>query len=297
MKKLSAAAFARARLFICVHARPLERARLAHELEGGPGRSVLDALAAYRNPDGGFGHGLEPDFRLPDSSALATQTALDVLRELDVPAGDELVRGALAWLAERFDPELPGWRAVPPNVESAPHAPHWAWALHRPGGAWDPVLIPGARILSHWAHWRELAPPEPMRVLARAVREHVMKLTPPVGPDSLVYAASVEDDALRARLRELARASVSREPAEWTGYVAKPLKLAPLPDSPLAECLAAETALNLDWEIERQSGDGSWLPNWDWQGHFPAAWEVARREWQGEITLKTLRSLRAFDRI
>ncbi|HXZ86660.1 MAG TPA: hypothetical protein VEI82_14345 [Myxococcota bacterium] len=297
MKKLSAASFARARAFVARHARPLERAQLAREFDGAPARVVLDALAAFRNPDDGFGRALEPDLRLPDSSALATQTALDLLRELDAPDDEPLLRGALRWLEQRFDPEIPGWRAVPANVDSAPHAPHWAWALHRPGGSWDHVLIPGARILAHWSRWRRLAPREPMRALAHAVSAHVTKLTPPVGADTLVYAASVEDSALRARLRELARASVSRDPAEWSRYVAKPLKLAPLPDSPLVECLAAELPANLDWEIEHQCPDGSWLPSWDWQGQFPADWEVARREWQGEITLRTLRSLRAFGRI
>jgi hypothetical protein len=297
MKKLSAASFRRARDFIRTQARPLERALFAHELEGAPREPVVEALAAYRNPDGGFGGALEPDLRMPASTVLATSTALDVLRELGADDAEPLVRGALAWTVARFDPEIPGWRYVPADVDTVPHAPWWSWELHRPGGPWDHLVNPGARLLSHLSHWPRLAPRPLVDSLSRAFEKHVTALTVDVGGDSLHYAAQVENDATRAKLRELAVATVIRDPAAWSSYCAKPLKLAPLPDSPLAECLTSETALNLDWEIDQQAPDGSWLPSWSWQGHFPEAWEVARREWQGELTLRTLRSLRAWGRI
>ena len=83
----------------------------------------------------------------------------------------------------------------------------------------------------------------------------------------------------------------------WTEYVNKPLKLAPLPSSAFAEVLAEDLRVNLDFEIDRQSSDGSWEPNWSWRGAYPAEWQIARHEWCGELTLKTLRSLRAYGRI
>jgi len=297
MKKLAAAAYSRARTFLQAQARPLERARFAQHFEGASARPVLDALAAFRNADGGFGRALEPDLRQPESSPLATETALELLRESGAPASEPLVRGAVLWLVERFEPELPGWRAVSQAAESHPHAPHWAWELHRPGGPWDPVIIPSARVLSHLLHWDGLAPRELVTALELGVRAHVGALRAPVPADSLVYAASVALPELRAHVRALAPESVTREPAAWSGYCAKPLKLAPAPDAPLAEVLAAETAANLDWEIGRQEADGGWSPNWTWQGRFPADWERARREWRGELTLALLRSLRAYGRI
>jgi hypothetical protein len=296
MIKLSAASYRRARDFILARARRLERALFAREFEGAPAPPALAALAEYRNADGGFGGALEPDLRMAASSALATATALDVLRELGADDAEPLVRGALAWVAERFDPGIPGWRYVPADVDAFPRAPHWNWELHKPGGPWDHLLNPGARFLSHWAHWHRLAPRGPFESLSRAFADHVTALTT-AGPDSLFYAAQVEDAAVRARLRELARANVSRDPSTWSSYCAKPLKLAPTPESPLAECLVAETASNLDWEIGQQAADGSWQPNWTWEGAYPADWEVARREWQGELTLGMLRSLRAYGRV
>jgi len=297
MKTLSRPSYQRACDWLRAHARPLERARFAREFEGAPSAPALEALAAFRNADGGFGRALEPDLRMDASSALATATALDVLRELGCDDTEPLVRDALAWVVARFDPEVPGWRYVPSDVDSFAGAPWWAWALHGPGGPWDHLVNPGGRFLSHLSHWRGLAPRPLVESLGRAFEKHVTALTAEVGGDSLHYAAEVDDPATRARLRELAVACVIRDPAAWASYCAKPLKLAPLPDSPLAACLVSETALNLDWEIDRQQADGSWLPNWDWQGAHPEAWPRARREWQGEITLRTLRSLRAYGRI
>ena len=67
---LSTDAQASARAFIVAHARPLERAWYAYQFESGPAEAVLDTLAAFQNADGGFGHGLEPDVQLPNSSAI-----------------------------------------------------------------------------------------------------------------------------------------------------------------------------------------------------------------------------------
>lgn len=297
MKKLAAPAYRRARDFMLQHARPLERALFAHESEAGPRSAVLDALAAYQNPDGGFGHALEPDVRLPDSSAIATLTALDVLREVGADETVPALRRALDWVVATFDSALPGWRGVPEAVDLYPHAPWWGHEHHRPGGSFDPFLVPGARLLSHLQHWRALAPAKLVTDYGDAFRAHIETFSGEIGGDGLFYASTVDDARVRTALRPLALANVSRDPAQWTSYVPKPLKLAPTPDAPLAETLGELVARNLDWEIEQQSSDGAWDPNWTWFGTFPEVWEVARREWRGELTRKTLHSLRAYGRI
>jgi len=297
MKKLAAPAYRLARDFIHGHARPLERALFAFEFEGGARGAVLDALAAFQNPDGGFGHALEPDVRLPASSSIATLTGLDVLREIGADATVPALRSALEWVVAAFDPALPGWRAVPAAVDLHPHAPWWSHEHHRPGGVSDPFLVPGARLLSHLQHWRALVPAKLVTDCGVAFRRHVGTLAGELGGDGLYCASTVDDAVVQAVVRKLALANVSRDPATWTTYVAKPLKLAPTPESSLAETLRELVDRNLDWEIEQQSSDGGWEPNWSWFGTYPEAWEVARREWRGELTRKTLQSLRAYGRI
>jgi len=67
--------FAAGRTFILRQGRLLERRLLAACFEGGPAAGVVDALRGYRNDDGGFGHGLEPDKRCPASLPIDVEVA------------------------------------------------------------------------------------------------------------------------------------------------------------------------------------------------------------------------------
>ena len=112
---------AAAERFVLANARLLDRHRVAFHLRGGPLEPVLDALVAYRNPDDGFGHALEPDIRAPESEPSATLHALAVLAEvgaLDHP----LVRKAAAWVASIAEPDGGVPFSLPPAARS-PHAP------------------------------------------------------------------------------------------------------------------------------------------------------------------------------
>jgi hypothetical protein len=90
---------------------------------------------------------------------------------------------------------------------------------------------------------------------------------------------------------------VSRDPGEWGSYCISPLKIAPTPQSPVADLIWADLQAHLDYQITHQSPEGSWDPVWDWGEAYAEAWEQARIEWQGYLTLETLTSLRAYDRI
>jgi hypothetical protein len=61
--------------------------------------------------------------------------------------------------------------------------------------------------------------------------------------------------------------------------------------------LEGSVARNLDFEIEHQSPDGSWRPNWTWYGTYAETWPIAEQEWSGVLTLQTLQTLRAFVRL
>ncbi|MDQ7909297.1 hypothetical protein RB614_32730 [Phytohabitans sp. ZYX-F-186] len=71
----------RAAAFLNGNARLIDRRRfdLVTGRDGGAG--ALAALAAYRNPDGGFGWGLEPDLRSPESQPAGALHAFEVLAE------------------------------------------------------------------------------------------------------------------------------------------------------------------------------------------------------------------------
>ena len=88
------------------------------------------------------------------------------------------------------------------------------------------------------------------------------------------------------------------DPKQWGGYGLMPLWLAPTPDHPAAKALGDDLLnANLDYEIDRQHDHGQWDPTWDWGPDNRAAWELAKPDWQGVLTLQTLLTLRAYDRI
>lgn len=142
---------------------------------------------------------------------------------------------------------------------------------------------------------------------AEATERALAELEAMAGPldlhDFLCYARLAEAlpegrraPVLSRLLADLPR-TVERDPARWRTYGARPLTLAPTPDSPFAPALADAIEINLDFEIERQAADGSWRPNWSWADAYPDAWRKAEREWAGALTVATLRSLKAYGRL
>jgi hypothetical protein len=83
--------------FMATNARVLDRRRL--ELRDGKTdpAAVLDALDGYRNPDGGYGWGLEPDLRSPESQPGAAHHAFEVCEEI-APATTSQAVALCDWL-------------------------------------------------------------------------------------------------------------------------------------------------------------------------------------------------------
>jgi len=115
---------AAAEQFIWSTARLIDRLRYAMLFGDGSAEPVVEALRGYRNPDGGFGHGLEPDLRCPGSQPAPTLYALEILNEAGA-ADDELARGARGWIASISAPDG-GVPSVLPGFEDYPHAPWFA---------------------------------------------------------------------------------------------------------------------------------------------------------------------------
>ena len=142
--------FNAAAAFVAASARLLDRRRFQRLFEDGPAAPVRDAVAAYRNDDGGFGHALEPDCRAPGSQPAAAAMALRIMDEAD--AWDEaLVRGACDWLAS-VAPAEGGAAFVEATLAGWPHAPWWVPEEGHPASLIATGMISGtlhARGVSH----------------------------------------------------------------------------------------------------------------------------------------------------
>jgi hypothetical protein len=277
--------------FIAGHARVLDRRRFERFFEGGDARPVRDAIAAFRNADGGFGHALEPDGRTPASQPAAVMMALETLDEADA-WDEELVAGACEWL-EANAPAEGGVSFVEPTVEGWPHAPWWQAEEGRPASLLTTGKIAGtlhARRVRHpwldratdllWRRIDELDDPGPYGFRGvLAFLQHV--------PDR----GRAEEALERAGPLLFERNMVALDPAA-EGEVHTPLDFAPNPRS-LARRLFDDATIeaHLDHLAAAQAEDGGWTFNW-------LAWSpVAASEWRGSLTVDALRTLRSNGRL
>ena len=296
----------KARSFIETQARPLERALYSHHFVAADLEPVLAALAEFQNPDGGFGHGLEPDFRLPASSVIATTVGLQVLREVHASANHPLVQGAIRYLLDTYDAENHVWPIIPPTADSAPHAPWWGYSENL-ADQWGGFLAnPRAEIVGYLHEHASLVPPDLLDQLTLAQIDHLDEAQDQMVMFDLVCylrlsetAALPEDvrELILPRIKKAADRLVARDPQQWRQYGLKPIDIIRSPDSPFIQGLEREIDLNLDFEIERQTEDGSWPPAWSWDDLHPEIWPIAECEWKGVLTLHTLKVLRDFNRL
>ena len=286
---MSVEAFAAGRTFILREARLLERRLFATVFEGAPSSGVVDALRAFRNPDGGFGHGLEPDKRCPDSLPIDVEAALDAL--LIAGTTDEpVVLAACDWLAAVAAPD----GAVPlsfPVMEGYPRAEHWSEWTYEPGLNPTAGLVGRLHRLGVDHPWLRHASDWCWTRLAAGFDEDAHALG-----ETLIFLASVPDRARSATFaplvpRWLAAAPNFRADPTDPGYGLTPLHFAPAPDGPWSHLFDGTT---IDGHLDRlqrdQQPDGGWAITWE-----PPS-QASTLEWRGIETLRALRVLRAYGR-
>jgi hypothetical protein len=279
--------FEAAAAFIAANARVLDRRRFERLFGDGPAGPVRDAVAAYRNEDGGFGHALEPDGRAPGSQPAAVEMAFRIMDEADA-WDDALVLGACDWLAS-VAPAEGGAAFVEPTISGWPHAPWWAQEEGHPASLFPTGMICGtlhARGVSH--PWLDRA--------AEVMWTRIGGITETSPYDMFGVLRFLQHVPDRDRAREafgrvgpliIDQKLVTLDP-EAPGEVHGPLSFAPEPGS-LARGLFDDATIkaHLDHLAAAQLDDGGWTFNW-------LAWSpAAEREWRGFLTVDALKTLRA----
>jgi hypothetical protein len=280
--------FDSAERFMLANARLLDRHRLAVLLHGAPVGPVLDALRAYRNPDGGFGHALEPDVRAAESEPAATLHALEVLGGI-AALDDQMVADAAAWVARIADADG-GVPFVLPTAAAHPHAP---WMVPSDGGSHLTFAIAGAlweagsselwlARASEWC-WAKLERPDELSAYWVKFSLDFLDRV----PDHARASAAIED------LRPLIGSDGSMPVPGGTGDERlTPLTLSPRPAA-RSRALFTDDQIEADLDVLQrgQQDDGGWTFDW-------LAWSPGQSvEWRGAVTLRALDTLRVHGRI
>jgi len=277
--------------FLAGTGRVLDQRRFELLRRGGDATAVRDAVAAYRNQDGGFGHAIEPDCRCPASQPAAVGMALRILDE--AAAWDEqLVRDACDWL-EQNAATGGGATFVEAGVEDWPHAPWWVPEEGRPASLIQTGLIAGtlhARAVAH--PWLDRA--------TEVMWTRIGQLADPGAYDMLGVLNFLDNVPDRERARTafdhagplLLDCKLVELDPEAEGEVHGPLDFAPRPDS-LARQLFDDATIDAHLEhlARDQQADGGWTFNW-------FAWSpAATADWRGFMTVDAVSVLQANGRL
>lgn len=282
-----------ARNFVLGHGRLLDRRRF--DVLFGEGdrevarSSVLRAVLAYQNPDGGFGNALEPDVRCSASQTVCAEVALRTMAELDAIDADAC-RALCEWCSTNsFD-----GGALPfalPSIVSGPRAPWW-----QPTD--EPSLNPTAAIVGlltrlgirhEWIEqarawcWAEL------EAKADAIDHHSALC-------AIEFLEAAPGDPRAARVAESVRHTVVEQLVELDpnapGYVFSPLQFARHPASLARPWFDDDTIdTHLDALVAAQRDDGGWSVPWEPPGGG------ALSEWRAIRTIEALQTLRAYSRL
>ncbi|MCA9924502.1 MAG: hypothetical protein KC421_19130 [Anaerolineales bacterium] len=298
MMKLTKEQWEKTAVFMQTSARPLEQALFNYHFGAGSVTAVFAALAVFQNEDSGFGHGLEPDMQVADSSVLATTVALQTLRALAVPGTNPLVQGAVRFLQNTYSPAHQSWPFVPPNVAEAPHAPWWQYDADYTQ-YWH---NPRPEVVGYLLDWGDSALGAQVltAVLATAAQAESIDMHALYCYLRLLETAALPDDARRTLtplVQKWADQLVETNPDNWGGYGLRPLAVAATPDALLANHFIDAINQELDYVVREQQADGAWWPAWSWSDLYPDVWPQAAQSWKGVITLHNLLTLRAFGRL
>lgn len=295
--------------FLDREARLLER-----HLSAGRPDAVAATLRGYQNPDGGFGHGLEPDKRCPASLPIDVEIAFQALAAAGLTASSPIhpdtgpaplspvslspasVGSALLGPACDFLTTVTIDGAVPlafPVIEDYPRAAHWTDWTYTPGV--NPTAgLAGLLYRLEGDHpWLATA----TRFCWDAIDSGKLPDEVHALSEVLVFLTHVPDRerALKAApaVLDQLRANESFHPDPRPGvYGLTPLHVAPTADSPWrAHFPESQIDGHLDHLAAAQQDDGGWPLTWE-----PPS-QASRSEWRGMVTLQAINILKSYGRI
>ncbi|PEJ59977.1 hypothetical protein CN692_04085 [Bacillus sp. AFS002410] len=301
--------FNKGKVFIKTNGRNIEDARFDFEFENGDKKTVLNELMEYQNEDGGFGKALEPDFRLPKSSPMATWAAGQILKEIDADADHPMVKSMIEYLLKTYKLKTGMWDSVLPETNDYPHAPWWHWTegvqenwMYNPG-------VELAAFIVHWSAHNSQASITGWNSIEKAVNHLMIKneMDRHEINNYLQFIKIIEPykelfelrnqytlESVTTKILDLAEECVDKDVSNWgTGYKALPLDFVEHPNHQLCERLGHLIDKNIDFYIQQINEDGVWDISWRW-GSYPKYFEIARQQWMGILAVKRYKQFKAF---
>lgn len=297
MDVLNQKGFEKAKSYLLNNARYIEKLMFEHAFIQPCPEKIVKALSMYQNKDGGYGNALEPDFRVPNSSALATSIALEWLSKFDqVDEAIDQIQKAIDYLENTYKEAIKGWEDVPRVVNLFPHAPWW----HRSSDIDFISGNPSAELVGYLIKYKHLVTKLDVDALTEVYLERFLHMQEFEVHEVLCYIRlyaylSKEQQALiQPILQRAYDALVTDNQDAWNDYGPQPIKFVTASELQIIEVEARLLKLNLKYYLDQIEVRGYLVPTWKW-GQYEEEWEVAKREWCGILTLDALMTFKRFN--
>lgn len=294
---LSKQSFKKARDFILTNARMIERRLFHYYFENQDPKGIYHAIYAYRNSDGGFGHGMEPDTASPESQPLFTIMAMETLDEVGL-LNSELIESDFLPYFESIITQKGGvpWMFKPRS--DYPCEPHFKSVKEWAALSTTAPLLGMLEKYNFKRAWMEKAESFVWSEFERILEKHAFcYLCVPRWVFFLKHTKNrkkAEEIITRIKDSIIENNVLCTDTSDdgW-GLYEKPhsLNYAPRPNSLLSD-LFTEDQINSDLTtlIQKQKEDGRWDT---WYGIS----DGTKLEWAGIQTLLALKVLKDYDRI
>ena len=280
--------------FMAGNTRLLDRRRFGLVVDGDPPEGALAALSAYRNPDGGYGWGLEPDLRATSSQPGPALHAFEVFEDI-LPATTPAAIELCDWLGSVALPDG-GVPFALPIDDGAGSAPFWVDADPTTSSLQITAIVTAnaqrvaavdPAVASH--EWLAGATEYCMDAIAALdERPQTLQLAFSVQFLDAAYDRHPRAEELLDKLAEyIPESGLVPVTGGIEGETMKPLDFAPIPDRPTRELFPPDV---IEKDLERLAGgqqeDGGWEV--DFASYSPAA----ALEWRGHATVSAVTILK-----
>lgn len=242
---------------------------------------VIQALQAFQNEDGGFGHGLEPDIQLPQSNVASTDLAVSLLEDLpESQAKDRMIQQIVAYYELVFDRDTLSFELVPQEVDQYPHAIWWNYDGLDSFTYGNPNPEIAGFLCQHQDYLQEF----PLDAFLEKIIQYLLNT-----PDDhiqmhalisyLLFYKRVNPEVqqrIKPRLISLLQQHLQTDPTSWSSYGLEPYKvyrLVPEFMTPYKDILAMNIA-----QKESLLKEGKLLPNWSWN-QYNDVFETIKYDW------------------
>ncbi|MFL0268100.1 hypothetical protein [Candidatus Clostridium radicumherbarum] len=307
MLKLSRKSFLKVSYLLKNDARDIERCLYENYFENGRSENVVDALKKFQNTDGGFGKALESDFRLPNSSPMATSIGIRILTEIEeTKETRNIIKSALKYLEFTFNKERNGWYALTKEVNNYPHTPWWHYDEEKGFTIIDNNWgNPSAELLAYLYKYKEYLNKIEISYLIDYAIHYIENKRHFESENELfcyIKLYEVLPEELKSKLKKRISDGISEvieyDRDKWGGYVPIPLDFVPSPEKESFGVKSYKIDENLDYYVHLIDICEGKLINPPWGDSFyHGSLSPAYNEWKGVLTLKILKRLDSYNRI